>query len=101
MYVRVLNFVCRADAEQSEIQRVYRLLADQAGSVDGFIGSSLLMREGACNGMALIYWKDSESASRAGPELLKLLAEHAHHLLDHAPDVEGFYVIENGIIPTD
>ena len=99
MYVRVLNFVCRANTETSDIRRIYRLIADEAGNSDGFIGSTLLMRENACLGMALMYWRDEHSAAEAGPAIVELLGEHAHSLLDNAPEIEGYYVIENGILP--
>ncbi len=99
MYVRVLSFTCRVDAEKQQIQNVYRLVIDEVRHIDGFIGSTLLMRENACSGMAMIYWRHEDAATEAGPGIISVLSEHAHQLLDHAPDIEGYHVIENGIIP--
>lgn len=99
MYVRVLNFTCRPETDKQQIQTVYRLIIDEARTVDGFIGSTLLMRESACVGMAMIYWKDETAAAEAGPVMVSLLGEHAHDLLDNPPEIEGYHVVENGILP--
>jgi hypothetical protein len=98
MYVRVLNFVCREETQKEDIQRVYRKVVEEAGSADGFIGSALLMKENACLGMAMMYWRDAEAAAKAGPGIVTILGEHIHDLLDHPPDIEGYHLIENGII---
>lgn len=98
MYVRVLNFTCRQDTEVEQIQQVYRLIVEEARTADGFIGSALLMKENACLGMAMMYWQDETAAANAGARIVSLLGEHAHAVLDHPPEVEGYHVIENGIL---
>ena len=99
MYVRVLHFTCREDVEKPQIQKVYRLVVEQARNVDGFIGATLLMRENACLGMAMMYWRDEYAAGKAGPSIVSVLGKHAYDLLEHPPDMEGYYVVENGILP--
>ena len=99
MFVRVLNFTCRKETEISDIQEVYRTIADHARTFDGFVGSTLLMRQHACCGMAMMYWDSEEAASAAGTGIVALLGEHAYHLMDDAPEIQGYHVIENGILP--
>lgn len=99
MYVRVLTFVCREDVHKEQVQKVYRLMVHEARGINGFIGSTLLMRENACNGMAMLYWEDEQAAADAGPILVDLLGEHIHDLLDTPPDIAGYHVVENGILP--
>jgi hypothetical protein len=99
MYVRVLHFTCREDTQKHQIQDVYRRIVSEVQDADGFIGSTLMMREHACLGMAMMYWRDDAAAAKAGPHIVSLLGEHAHGLLEHAPQIEGYFVIENGILP--
>jgi heme-degrading monooxygenase HmoA len=101
MYVRVLNFVCRKETQKEQIQSVYRLMIKEARDIDGFIGGTLLMQETACDGMALMYWKDEAAAAAAGPILVEVLAEHIYSLLDTPPEIRGYHVVENGIKPED
>lgn len=97
MYVRVLSFVCRADVEADHIQSVYRELANNASELDGFIGSSLLMSEDSCRGLALMYWRDRGAAAAAGPRLVSLLGERINDVLDQPPDIAGYHLVENDI----
>lgn len=99
MYVRVLHFTCRKDTETSEIQKAYRLVVAHAREVEGFVGATLLMRENACLGMAMMYWRDEHAAKEAAPSIVETLGKLANELLDGPPDVEGYYVVENGILP--
>ena len=99
MYVRVLHFNCREEAEKPEIRKLYRLVVELARDMDGFFGSTLLMRENACLCMAMMYWRDDHAARAAGPSIVALLGEHTHDLLSEPPNIEGYYVIENGILP--
>lgn len=99
MYVRVMHFTCREETEKRDIQRVYRMIVEQARKTDGFIGGTLMMRENTCLGMAMFYWRDEQAAGSAGPGIVEIFGKHAHDLLDHPPDVEGYHVIENGILP--
>jgi heme-degrading monooxygenase HmoA len=98
MYVRALTFICREETVRDEVVQVYRMLAAKAEENEGFVGSTLLMREGACQGMALIFWSDEDAAQNAGPHLIKLLGEHAYGLMETPPEIAGYHVIENGII---
>lgn len=97
MYVRVLSFACRGDVHLDQIQRVYREVADNASNLDGFMGSSLLMSEESCRGMALMYWRDRQAASNAGPTLVSLLGDRINDVLDQPPDISGYDLIENDI----
>jgi heme-degrading monooxygenase HmoA len=98
MFVRVLNFTCRQDTEIEQIREVYKHIAEHARTVDGFIGSTLLMRQHACCGMAMMYWESEDAAVAAGTGIVTLLGEHAHALMDGPPEVQGYHVIENGIL---
>jgi hypothetical protein len=99
MYVRVLHFSCRQETNRESLQRVFRLIVDEARKKDGYIGATLLMRERACRGMALMYWRDEAAASQAGPAIVTLLGEHAHDLLSDHPDVQGYNLVEGTAIP--
>jgi hypothetical protein len=99
MYVRVLHFTCREDVEKPQIQSVFRMIVDHARSADGFMGSTLMLRENACMGMAMMYWRDEVAAGAAGPEIVRLLGEHAYSLMQSAPEIEGYHVIESEILP--
>lgn len=99
MFVRVLNFTCRQDTDIDQIRQVYHRIADHARTVDGFVGSTLLMRQHACCGMAMMYWESEQSAANAGTGIVELLSEHAYALLDGPPDIQGYHVVENGILP--
>jgi hypothetical protein len=101
MFVRVLNFVCREDTQKEQIQQVYRLVIERAQEIEGFVGSTLLMQQDACNGMALMYWQSEEAAAQAGPFLVEILGEYIHDLLDTPPEVAGYYVVENEIVPNN
>jgi hypothetical protein len=99
MYVRVLNFVCRKDTQTEQIQQVYRLMVDEARGIEGFLGATLMMRENACQGMAMMYWQNEQAASNAGPILIEVLGKYIHELLDTPPEISGYHVVENGILP--
>lgn len=99
MFVRVLNFTCRKDTDIDQIRQVYRRIADHARTIEGFVGSTLLMRQHACCGMALMYWESEQAAADAGTGIVELLGEHAHDLMEGPPEIQGYHVIENGILP--
>lgn len=97
MYVRVLSFVCRADIDTGHIHGVYRELANDASELDGFIGSSLLMSDDSCRGLALMYWRDRNAASAAGPKLVERLGSRINEVLDKPPEISGYHLVENNI----
>jgi heme-degrading monooxygenase HmoA len=98
MYVRVLTFVCRADVRESDISSVFHELVSSAETKEGFEGATLLMSEDTCRGMGMIYWRDRDAASAAGPALVELLNQQIHGLLEHPPDIAGYDVIEDRVI---
>lgn len=95
MYVRVLSFVCREDVSSDEIKSVYQEVTNEAESLDGFLGASLLMGEESCRGMALIYWRDHDAASAAGPRLVSVLGQRIHEILVHPPEITGYNVLDS------
>ncbi|MEX2425704.1 MAG: hypothetical protein WD401_02975 [Thermomicrobiaceae bacterium] len=98
MYVRVLHFVCRKETQPEAVQEVYRMIRDEASSHEGFLGSTLLMRVSICQGMALMYWRDEEAASAAGPSIVSLLGKYAHELLHDHPEVQGYDVMDESFL---
>jgi hypothetical protein len=100
MYVRVLSFECRADVDQTEVTNVYRTLIAAATQFDGFKGSTLLMSEDACRGMAMVFWQDKESATAAGNTLIDLLNDKIFTMLAHPPDITGYDVVDEELLPS-
>jgi hypothetical protein len=47
----------------------------------------------------MMYWRDEVAAGAAGPEIVRLLGEHAYSLMQSAPEIEGYHVIESEILP--
>ena len=98
MYVRTLTFECRSDVGQRDIETVYHELIDVASRRDGFAGSTLMMSEDACRGMAMIFWRDQQAATDASDELVELLGSRIHDLLDHPPDIAGYLVLDDRFV---
>jgi hypothetical protein len=98
MYVRAMMFECRDDVREQDIADVYYELVETAESLDGFRGSTLLMSEEDCRGIALIFWIDRDSAIAASERLLPLLGARIHEVLFHPPDIAGYNVIDERFI---
>lgn len=98
MYVRVLSFECRASVTPEDVSRVYHKLINAAEDADGFEGSTLLMSEESCRGLALMFWRDRDAASAAGPSLVELLKDDIYEMLEHPPDITGYVVMDDRIV---
>jgi hypothetical protein len=100
MYVRVLTFECLPDVNEEQVNHVYRSVVDAAQREDGFKGATLLMREDACRGMAMVFWRDKDSATAAGTTLLDVLNNKIYTMLANPPDISGYDVLDEESLPT-
>jgi heme-degrading monooxygenase HmoA len=95
MYVRILNFECRANVGEEDIHKTYLEVIEPVSKLDGFAGSTLLMADDDCRGMALVFWRDKDAAANASSQFIGLLSERIHAVLEEPPHIQGYNVLDD------
>jgi hypothetical protein len=65
----------------------------------GFRGMSALINEDSKQAVSLSYWEDQQCATEAGSKILPVLMERVHDLVDRPPEVFGYELARQEMLP--
>lgn len=99
MYVHTLTFCARPQVTNAQTTELYETLVARLSELDGFLGSALLLSSDTSHGMSLSYWRDAAAADEAGTELLPLLLDQIHELVQQPPDIRGYELLHHALSP--